>query len=183
MHLNTDRLTQMEILTYSLSAKHTVRMGLMGLESLSSSPLWPIINLYFTLMNQHRKACYCLLCLYTPSLHHTLPYDAWFPPLYLLLFPGRGAGREARGLDGVGQIVWGWCVCCVMCQYTASSVPGGVVASEPSGEKNKRFQVSDLCTKLLPNNRLFSFLNTFKVSSNTVVKYSHEDCVKIKGLF
>ncbi len=61
------------------------------------------------------------------------------------LFPGRGDWREDRGLAGVGQIVWGWRVCCVMWQYTASSVPGGVAAPELPDETKKKAFSAKIC--------------------------------------
>lgn len=71
------------------------------------------------------------------------PTSSWSAISSLLsaLFPGRGNGREDRLLAGVGQIVRGWCVCCVMWQHTASSVPGGVAAPELPGEKKKQLSM------------------------------------------
>lgn len=124
-----------------------------------------VINPAVTLMNQHRKACYL------PTLHqhplvasHTyflMKRDFLFSVCFVS-WQRRLEGRPKQA--GVGQIVWGWCVCCVMQQYTASSVPGGVAAPELPCEKNRLSMLRFV--RILIG--LFLFCIVFKVSSNRV---------------
>lgn len=50
-------------------------------------------------LSNHRKACYCLRSACTHSLHHILPYEAWFASPWSALFPGRRRWRGGPWAD------------------------------------------------------------------------------------